>query len=171
MQASRRPRRAEGIVVRHSRRCATREGKRCDCRPGYQAQVFSQRDGKTIRKTFRSLADARAWRADSHSALRRGTLRAPTRIKLSEAADEWLRAAREGVIRTRSGEPYKPSALRAYEQALRTKLVPELGHLRLSPLTRAGAASAWNLHEQGRQRQIVENGERLVGAVAWASAE
>jgi len=138
MQASSRPRRRpEGVVVRHSRRCATRDGKRCDCRPGYQAQVFSHRDGKTIRRTFRTLADARAWRAESHSALRRGTLAAPTRTTLAEAADEWLRAAGEGVIRTRSGEPYKASALRAYEQALRTKLVPELGHLRLSTLTRA----------------------------------
>jgi integrase len=138
MRASSCPRRrAEGIVVRHSRRCATRGGKRCDCHPGYQAQVFSQRDGKTIRKTFRTLADARACRAESHSALRRGTLRAPTRTTLAEAANEWLRAAREGVIRTRAGEPYKPSALRAYEQALRTRLVPELGHLRLSTLTRA----------------------------------
>jgi integrase len=137
MQASsRRPRRAEGIVVRHSRRCASREGTRCDCCPGYQAQVFSPRDARTIRKTFRTLADARAWRAETASALRRGTLRAPTRTTLAEAASEWLQAARQGVIRTRSGEPYKPSALRAYEQALRTKLVPELGHLRLSALTR-----------------------------------
>jgi integrase len=40
------------------------------------------------------------------------------------------------VVRTRSGERYKPSALRAYEQALRGKLLPELGHLKLSSITR-----------------------------------
>ncbi|MFL5820225.1 MAG: tyrosine-type recombinase/integrase [Solirubrobacteraceae bacterium] len=39
-------------------------------------------------------------------------------------------------MRTRSGETYKPSALRSYEQALRLKVVPELGDLRLSALTR-----------------------------------
>lgn len=39
-------------------------------------------------------------------------------------------------IRTRSGEPYKPSALRGYEQALRTKILPALGPLRLSAVTR-----------------------------------
>jgi hypothetical protein len=54
-------RRPEGIVVRHSTRCASREGERCDCRPGYQAQVFSARDQRTIRKTFKTLSDARAW--------------------------------------------------------------------------------------------------------------
>jgi integrase len=39
-------------------------------------------------------------------------------------------------VRTRSGDPYKPSALRAYEQALRGKLLPALGHLKLSSVTR-----------------------------------
>jgi integrase len=129
--------RPEGIVVRHSRRCATQAGEGCDCRPGYQAQVFSQRDAKAIRKTFRTLADARAWRAEAHSALRLGTLRVPTRTTVAVAAAEWLSAAEAQVVRTRSGSPYKPSALRAYEQALRTKVLPEFGHLRLSAVTRA----------------------------------
>jgi integrase len=136
MAASRPRARPEGIVLRHSRNCASRRGADCDCRPGYQAQVFSQRDRKTIRKTFRTLSDARAWRAEAHSALRQGTLRAPTRTTVAEAAAEWLSAAKAEVTRTRSGSPYKPSALRAYEQALRTKVVPELGHLRLSAVTR-----------------------------------
>jgi integrase len=135
-----RPRvRPEGIVVRHSRSCATHRGSSCDCRPGYQAQVFSQRDRKTIRKTFRTISAARAWRAEAHSAVRLGTLRAPTRTTVSEAAAEWLSAAKAEVIRTRSGSPYKPSALRSYEQALRTKVVPELGHLRVSAVTRPAA--------------------------------
>jgi integrase len=137
MPASRRAtRRPEGVVVRHARRCASHRGTSCDCRPGYQAQVYSQRDAKTIRKTFHTLADARAWRAETHSALRRGTLRAPTRRTLAEAAAEWLTAAQLEIVRTRSGEPYKPSALRSYEQALKTKALPELGHLRLSAVTR-----------------------------------
>jgi integrase len=69
--------------------------------------------------------------------LRRGTLRAPTRTTLEQAAADWLVGAKQGVIRTRSGEPYKPSALRAYEQALRTKILPALGLLRLSTVTRS----------------------------------
>jgi integrase len=133
-----RPRRSrpEGIVPRHARHCASREGPACDCRPAYQAQVWSPRDQKTLRKTFRTLADARAWRAESKSALRGGTMRAPTRTTLAKAAEDWLSAAKAGVVRTRSGEPYKPSALRAYEQVLRARVLPELAHLRLSSLTR-----------------------------------
>jgi integrase len=136
--AARRPRaRPEGIAVRHSRGCASHRDSSCDCRPAYQAQVFSSRDGKTIRKTFRTLSDARAWRAETHRALRLGTLRVPTRTTVAEAAAQWVQAAKAEVVRTRNGQPYKPSALRAYEQALRTKVVPELGHLRLSAVTRA----------------------------------
>ena len=89
-----------------------------------------------MRKTFRSLSEARAWRAETQTALHRGTLRAPSRTTLAEAAEEWLAAAQTGVVRTRSGDPYKPSALRAYEQALRGKLLPALGHLKLSSVTR-----------------------------------
>jgi len=54
-------------------------------------------------------------------ALSGGTMRAPTRTTVAEAAEQWLGAAKREVIRTRSGEPYKPSALRAYEQVLRER--------------------------------------------------
>jgi integrase len=63
-------------------------------------------------------------------------MRAPTRTTLAEAAEAWIGGARAGVIRTRSGEPYKPSALRAYEQVLRMRVIPELGQMRLSSVTR-----------------------------------
>ena len=40
--------------------------------------------------------------------------------------------ARAGAIRTKSGDVYKPSALRGYEQALRLRLLPPLGAHRLA---------------------------------------
>ena len=127
---------ARGHHAPNRSRCATPSGRPCDCRPRYQAQVYSPRDRKTLRKTFGSLTDARAWRSETHTAPSRGTLRAPSRTTLEEAAEEWLRAAEVGVVRTCSGDPYKPSALRGYEQALRHKLLPSLGHMRLSAVTR-----------------------------------
>jgi site-specific recombinase XerD len=63
-------------------------------------------------------------------------LRAPTSITVQEAAVEWLAAAEAGVVRTRSASTYKPSALRAYSDAIRSKLVPELGPKRLSGVSR-----------------------------------
>src|SRR5581483_12417670 len=63
------------------------------CVPSFQAQVWSPRDRKPIRKSFRELADAVAWRQEAQVALRRGTLRAPSPQTLREAAEEWLAAA------------------------------------------------------------------------------
>ena len=62
--------------------------------------------------------------------------RAPSRQTLEQAAKDWLKAANAGVIRTRSGDPYKPGALRGYEQALSARLVPRFGHLKTSALHR-----------------------------------
>ena len=137
--SGRRRRRAfEGIQVRHRTRCSSRGGGVCSCSPSYQAQVWSVRDRKPIRRTFGSLAEARAWRQESQVAVRRLTMRAPTSITVREAAEAWLSAAEAGLVRTRSGSPYKPSALRSYREGLRTKLLPELGHLRLSAVSRNG---------------------------------
>jgi hypothetical protein len=129
-------RRREGIQARHSRRCASRGGSECSCTPTFQAQVWSARDRKPIRKTFPTVSGALAWRQETQVALRRGTLRAPTATTLAEAAEAWLSGAEAGIIRTRSGDRYKPSALRSYRHALQSKLLPELGRLRLSAIRR-----------------------------------
>ena len=112
--------RREGVQVRHARRCDMRGWAACSCSPSYQAQVWSPRDRRPIRKSFATIAEAVAWRQEAQVSLRRGTLRAPTVITLREAAQEWLEAAEAGIVRTRSGDPYKPSALRSYRQALTT---------------------------------------------------
>lgn len=44
---------------------------------------------------------------------------------------------REGSVRTRSGDRYKPSAVRAYERDLRLRIYPELGAMRLGDVRRA----------------------------------
>jgi integrase len=124
--------RTEGIDPRHSRSCSSRSGRDCNCKPTYQAHVWSRREEKRIRKTFPTLAAARAWRHDAIVSLGKGTMRAPTAQTVRAAADAWLAGARDGSIRTRSGDRYKPSAIRSYERALRLRVVPELGDARLS---------------------------------------
>jgi integrase len=133
--SGRRRSRYEGIVVRHARSCRSPEGERCSCRPSFQAQVWSVREQKTIRKTFRELSEARAWRQQSQIAVRNGLLRSPSQTTLNQAAAEWLEAAEAGLVRTRSGEAYKPSAVRAYRQALNHRALPNLGSKRLTTIT------------------------------------
>jgi hypothetical protein len=79
-----------GIQVRHRTTCATRSGGKCNCKPGYQANVWSAREGKRLKKTFPTLAAARAWRAEAQTGIRRGTLRAPVATTVREAGDVTL---------------------------------------------------------------------------------
>ena len=127
-----------GIDVRHRRTCPAAHNPegRCRCRPSYQAHVWSARERKRIRKTFSTLAEAKAWRAEALVALRRGTMRAPTAATLRQVWEAWLAGAQEGSIRNRSGDAYKPSALRGYEASMRLRVLPDLGGARLSEITR-----------------------------------
>ena len=113
-----------GIRARHGRSCRTTTGGNCNCELTYEAFVYSRRDGKKIRRSFPTLAAAKAWRADATVSLSKGTMRAPTATTIRQAADAWLESARAGGIRTRSGEIYKPSVLRSYEQCLRLCVLP-----------------------------------------------
>jgi integrase len=126
-----------GIDTRHAQTCPAARDRdaRCRCTPTYQAHVWSARDGKRIRKTLPTLAEAKLWRAGALVDLRRGTMRAPTATTLRQAWDLWLAGAREGSVRNRSGDRYKPSALRGYETSMRLRVLPDLGGARLSEIT------------------------------------
>ena len=122
---------AVGVRQRHGRNC---RGGRCQC--SWEAFVYSKRDHKKIRKTFATQAEASVWRQESTVAVRKMLLRAPTAITLTQAGDAWFQGAREGWIRNRSGDRYKPAAIRAYETAWRLRIKPVLGWMRLSEVTR-----------------------------------
>jgi integrase len=128
---------AEGIVKRHSKGCPAQAGRRCRCSAGYEAFVYSPRDGKKVRRTFARLAEAKSWRAEAKRSVDQGTLRTPTRRTLGEAAGRWLTGAAAGDIRNRSGQFYKPATLRGYRQALDTYLLPVLGGRKLNTVTTA----------------------------------
>lgn len=125
-----------GIFERHSRRCAIHSDETCSCRPSYQGQIWSARDGKPIRKTFATIREARRWRQVAAVDLARRKITAPADETLQVAAERWLTQAKAGIVRTRSGEAYKPSALRGYEATLKLRILPELGKRRLSAITR-----------------------------------
>jgi len=96
--------------------------------------VWSSRDAKRIRKTFPTEAAAILWREDARVDLRRGVLVAPKPTTLRQLGASWLSGAKEGAVRNRSGDSYKPSTLRGYEHALRRYVYPALGGARLQDL-------------------------------------
>jgi integrase len=64
-------------------------------------------------------------------------MRAPTSTTLREAAEALTAGMKDGRVRTRSGDPYKPSAIRGYEAVLDQRVLPDLGALKLSEIHRA----------------------------------
>jgi len=139
VSATKRKPRHIGIVVKHRAGCASERGETCNCARVYQAAVWSARDAKRIRKHFDSLSEARSWRADSYTKLRRHEMRAPSAMTFGQAAALWLAGARAGTIRTRSGDAYKPSTIRSYELALRGGEMGEGGLMREFGATRLSA--------------------------------
>jgi integrase len=137
MSTAKATRAPQGIRARHSGACRSQAGERCNCRPAWEAFVFLKREGRKLRKTFPTLAAAKSWRADAMAAANRGKLRSPTHTTLAQAAEEFLAGARDGTIPTRSGDRYKPASIRGYAQALRLRVLPALGDMRLSEVTRA----------------------------------
>ena len=102
----------------------------------YQAQVFFAGENRRASKTFDRLADARAWKRDTESALARGALGIRDSPTLRQAGAKWFAAAQDGAARNRSGQRYRPSTLRGYSRALEDRLYPPLGATRLSDIRR-----------------------------------
>src|SRR6266508_1155342 len=127
---------AEGIEVRHARSCASRLGKRCNCNPGYRVAAYDAISKRKVSKTFRTLAEARRWRAGTHSQAAKGVRLAGTLRTLREAAEAFVDGIATGAVRTRTGERYKPSVVREYERSLRLHVLPTLGGARLSRIQR-----------------------------------
>lgn len=125
-----------GITARHSRRCRSRGGGSCNCDRTFEAWVWSKRDGKKIRRSFPSEGAAKSWRQDATVAVRKRMLKAPAQTTVREAWSAWLAGARDGSVRTRSGDVYKPSVIRSYDGSMRLRVLEELGAVKLSEIGR-----------------------------------
>ena len=84
----------------------------------------------------------------------RQRLRSPARVTLREAAEAFMEGIRSGAIANRSGETYKPSAVRSYEQALASHVLPDPGGMRLGDVTAADLqALVERLRGEGPERE------------------
>jgi|SRR5947209_6932059 len=145
-----------GIDVRHSRSCPRSRDKkrRCNCTPTYRARVWNDREGRREIRTFPTKAAAEGWVLDARQAVKAGSFTRPTSSTLRAAGDDLVAGMKTGSIRNRSGDPYKPSAVRSYERALRLRAYPTLGDRRLVEV---------------RRRDIQDLIETMLGAGASAS--
>ena len=125
---------ATGITRRHSRNCPALSDGRCKCHAGWEASIYSARDGKKIRKRFVREGEARSWRAAAKSGVDLGTLRAPTAATLNDVGMRWLEGAEAGEVASKSGRPFKPKTLRGYRRDLTEKILPLFGSWKLSAI-------------------------------------
>jgi integrase len=152
---------ATGIRKRHSKDCPAREEKRCRCKAGYEASVYLAREGRKVRKTFKQEAEARSWRADAIAAANRGTLRGPHRETrtLSDALTAYVAGMRDGSIRPKGRNAYKPNTIRSYERAVEGYVADSwVGRLKVSEVRRRDVqALADELLGSGLQGATVSN--------------
>ena len=112
---------AEGIEV-HVAKDGTRS---------YRASVWSNREGKLLRKSFPSQAAAKIWRSDAKREVRRGPVRAAAAPTLAATIGTWIDGAEAGTIRKRGRGVFAPSTIAAVRQNYTLRLADEFGTQRL----------------------------------------
>lgn len=151
----------DGITARHRRGCskAGQSDWKCGCPPRYQVQVWSRRDQRRMSRTFPKLAAAKAWKRDAERALEAGEMVVGTSGQtVRQAGDALIEAMRSGIVRTRSGRTYKPSAIRTFQSNLELHIYPVLGPYRLQDVRRGDVQRlADRLISTGRAPSTVRN--------------
>jgi integrase len=128
---------AEGVQTRHSKLCASRTSGTCGCTPTYQANVWNPAAAPSRqRKSFSTLSAAKKWRRDYLTAMEAGTLAPRSTKTVQEVAAEFIAGAKTGAVRSRKGRPYESSTIRGYERCLRLRVIPTIGHLRITDVAR-----------------------------------
>lgn len=85
-------------------------------------------------------------------------MRAPVETTVREASEELVEGMRSGRVRTRSGDRYKPSAVRGYEAALVNRIIPLLGGKRVGDVRRRDIQKlADDLLAEGRDPSTIRN--------------
>lgn len=100
--------------------------------------MYSRLDGKKLR-TFRgkgARTAAKHWRASALGNVRAGTMRAHAPTTVREALTAYLDGMADGTITKRDRTSYKPSAIRAYRQAVERRLLKPIGGRKLADVTR-----------------------------------
>ena len=156
-----------GIRERHSRKCRSRTGGKCNCTPTIEASIYDPRESRRldrvikIRKTFTgkgAFAAAKGWQRDAGAKVNRGEIKFERRQRLDDAVAEWLGKCERGEVRSRRRIPYSASTLRDYRSDLDRFVLPEFGHRALTDITRGDVqAVIERMNGEGYAGQTVRN--------------
>lgn len=125
------------VVIRHRVGCPAHRGKRCRCTPGYVARVWDPARRRPVSSpTFRTPTECFVWQMNTRAELKSGRSTSVRGIKVNEACDRFIDAIKDGVALNKRGKPYKKSATRTIENALRGRIEREFGSLQLGEVRR-----------------------------------
>lgn len=156
-----------GIFRVHEKRCPAKNSGEigdCRCRPRYQAQAGPR--GRRLTATRDKLEEIKSWKRDVENAFARGHMDQEAGPTFRAEAEEWLRKARSGAVRTRSGKPYRERTLIGYEQVLELHVYPAIGDTPIDELRRGRLNElVQDLNGRGLSAQTVRNALIPVRAV------
>lgn len=129
--------RFQGVFARHQHHCALEEGRRCNCKPSYYGVCYDPARHKRVKtKRMRTADGARNARADLARMIEAGEAPIANAVRLTDARERFVKAAREGRALNKHGHRYKPRTIDNLEESLVLHVEPELGTRRLSRIGR-----------------------------------
>ena len=134
--------RFQGVFARHQTHCRIAVGGRCNCKPSYYGACYDRARKKYVKtKRMPSAEAARNARTDLAQMLEQGEAPIVNAVRLSDARERFLAAARDGRALNKHGHRYKPRTIDNLEDSLRLHVEPILGHKRLSDIRRGDLQS------------------------------
>jgi integrase len=129
--------RSQGVFARHQLHCAIERGRRCNCKPSYFGVAWDRARERQIKtKRMPTVEAARKARADLLAMLERGEVPTGSGVRLRDARERFVTAARDGRALNKQGRRYKPRAINDIEEVLRVHAEPTLGSKRISNIRR-----------------------------------
>lgn len=129
--------RYQGVFARHKTTCRLETGGKCSCKPSYYGAVWDRAQSKIVRTRRHPTAEAaRNARTDLAGALARGEAPIVRGLRLTEARERFVAAARDGRALNKRGQRYKPTAIDNIEISLKKHAEPKLGKRRITDIRR-----------------------------------
>jgi integrase len=129
--------RYQGVFARHQKNCPVSEANRCRCKPSYFGAAWDRSVNRTVKTKRMATAEAaRNTRADLIASIERGETRAGGNLRLAEARERFVIAAREGKALNKQGRRYKPRAIDDIDETLKVHVEPILGTKRIAGIRR-----------------------------------
>ena len=162
----------QGVYARHQTHCRLQDpgAQRCNCQPSYWGKVWDQAQRRHLKtKRHATPIAARNARNDLQREIELGEVTAAAGLRLTEARERFVKAAREGKALNKRGQRYKPTAIDNIEQSVRKHVEPTLGRKHLNKIRRGDIQAVIDeltpILSGSRVRNVVNS---LRALYAWA---